>query len=242
MVISKVSNVIRVLISSLHDEFIKLPSSEEEWIQECKSFIENYEFPCAGAWDGFHVNITTRLTNHYSFKNKCTVSSMGVVGQNKSFLHLTTSAPGSTHEARLLRHCSLFCIICNGGGIPNKSVSIGNAGEIPLITIGDSAFPRFHWLIKAFNENTRDPKEKYFNKKLCSSRGVSENAYGMQKGRWLLTYKKCECKLYNVRHVIMTATVLHNICIYRNDLVTPVGDSKLKILNLEALRRNIEKD
>ena len=63
-------------------------------------------------------------------------------------------------------------------------------GEIPLITTGDSAFPRFHWLIKAFNENTRDPKEKYFNKKLRSSRGVSENAYGMQKGRWLLTYIK----------------------------------------------------
>ena len=33
--------------------------------------------------------------------------------------------PGSTHDARLLRHCSLFCTICNGGGMPVKCVSLG---------------------------------------------------------------------------------------------------------------------
>ena len=31
--------VIRVLILNLYDECIKLHSSEEEWVQECKSFI-----------------------------------------------------------------------------------------------------------------------------------------------------------------------------------------------------------
>ena len=52
------NKVIRVLISSLYDDVIKLLSSEEEWVQECTSFIENYELLCVGAWDGFHVNIT----------------------------------------------------------------------------------------------------------------------------------------------------------------------------------------
>ena len=64
--------VIRVLILNLCDERIKLLSSEGEWVQECKSFIENYEFPCIGAWDGFHVNVM-HLKNHYSFKNKSTI-------------------------------------------------------------------------------------------------------------------------------------------------------------------------
>ena len=211
------NNIIRVLTSSLYDEFIKLTSSEEKWVQECKSFIENYLFPCVGAQEGFHVNITTHLKSHYSFKNKQNVSSMGLVGHNKRFLHLTSGAPGSTHDARLLTHCSLLRTICNGGGIPNKSVSLMNAGEIPLITIGDSKFPRLPWLIKAFNKNTRDPKEKYFNKNLCSARVVTESSQGMLKGRCRLTYKKCECKLYNVWYAIMTAAVLHNICVYRND-------------------------
>ena len=127
------NKVIRVLISSLYDEFIKLPSSEEDRVQECKSFIENYEFPCVGAWGGFHVNIT-HLKNHYSFKNKYTVSSMSLVGHNKRFLHLTTGAPGSTRDARLLRHCSLFRTICNGGGILNKTVSLENGlGTLPRV-------------------------------------------------------------------------------------------------------------
>ena len=102
---------------------------------------------------------------------------MSFVGHNKRFLHLTIGTPGSTYDARLSRHQSLFRTICNGGGIPNKFVSLGNAGEIPLITIGDSAFPRLPWLTKAFNENNRDPKEKYFSKKLCSARVVTENGY-----------------------------------------------------------------
>ena len=128
------------------------------------SFIENYEFPCVGTLDGFHVNITTHLKNHYSFKNKYTVLSMGLVGHNKRFLHLTTGAPGSTHDAHLLRHCSLFRTICNVGGTPNKSMSLGNIGEVPLITVGDSAFPRLFCLIKAFNENTVIPRKSISTK------------------------------------------------------------------------------
>ena len=58
---------------------------------------------------------------------------MGLARHNKRFLSLATS--------RLLIHCFLFRTICNGGGIPSKSVSLGNAGEIPLITIGNSVFP-----------------------------------------------------------------------------------------------------
>ena len=185
------NKVIRVLISSFYDEFIKLPNNEEEWVQESIPFIENYKFPCVGAWDGFHVNITTHVNNHYSFNDKYTVTSMGLVGHNKRFLHLTTGAPGSTHDAGFLRHCSLFRTICSGGRIPNKSVSLTNAGEIPPINTGDGAFPRLPWLIKAFNDNTRDSKEKYFNKKLYSARVVTENAYGMLKECWQLTYKRC---------------------------------------------------
>jgi len=53
----------------------------------------------------------------------------------------------------------------------------------------------------------------------------------MLKGRWRLIYKTCECKLYNIRYVIMAAVVLHNICIYRNDPCKPRW--KLKVSNFE---------
>ena len=75
---------------NLHNKFVHLPNSKQECIKECKGFIENYEFPCVGAWDGFHVHITTCLKNYFSFKNKYTVTSMGLVGYIKRFIHLKT--------------------------------------------------------------------------------------------------------------------------------------------------------
>ena len=128
---------------------------------------------------------------------------MGLIAHSKRFLHLTTGAPGSTYDARLLRYSILFKDIQRGDGIPNKSIILGDFGEIPLVTIGDTAFHRLEWLLKCFNENTRDLKEHYYNKKLCSARVVTENAYGMLIGRWRIIYKKCECKLYNIKYVIV---------------------------------------
>ena len=109
---------------------------------------------------------------------------MGLIRHNKRFLHLTAGAPGSIHDSRLLRHSTLFQEINRGNIIPNKCINSGDADEIHLTSIGDSSFPRLQCLIKGLNEKTRDQKERHFDKKLFSARIVSENTYGMLKGRW----------------------------------------------------------
>ena len=76
-------------------------------------------------------------------------------------------APRSTHETRLLKESSIYSVISNGNEIPDRVVQLGDFGETHLITIGDSAFPQFAWLIKGYNENTRDNQKKYFKKRLC---------------------------------------------------------------------------
>ena len=69
-------------------------------------------------------------------------------------------------------------------------IRLGDFGEIPLATIGDSAFPQYEWLLKTYNVDTRDEQQKYFNKRLFRARVITENAYGMLKGRWRFLYKK----------------------------------------------------
>ena len=142
----------------LYKEVVHLLKSEEEWPNECKGFIGNYEFPCVEAWNGFHIHVATRLKNYYSFKSKYTVTSMGLLGYNKQFLHLTKGAPGSTHEAHLLMNTSLFKEIENGRGIPNKSISREDSVLIPIFTVGYSAFLQLQWFINGYNENTHDQK------------------------------------------------------------------------------------
>ena len=103
--------------------FFCLPRTKAGCTNECKGFIENYEFPCVGA---FHVHVACHLKNYFSFKNKCTITSRGVSAQNKRFLYLTTGAPGSRQDGRLLRYSTLFKSIKSGGGLPNKTIILGD--------------------------------------------------------------------------------------------------------------------
>ena len=73
--------------------------------------------------------------------------------------------------------------IQSGKAIPQQYLDLGERlGEVLLVTIGDTAFPQFAWLLKAFPES-KDRKKRYFNLKLCFARVVTENAYGTVKGR-----------------------------------------------------------
>ena len=104
-----------------------------------------------------------------------------------------------------------------GHTVPDRVINLGENGKIPLVTVGDTAFPKHAWLIKVFREDTSDRREKYFNKKLCSARIVCENAYGMLKGRFHILYKKTECRLFNLKYIVMASVMLHNLCIDVND-------------------------
>ena len=108
--------------------------------------------------------VDTRLKSFYSFKKRYTISNMGLISFNKRLLYAAVGASGRAHDARSLKNCSLYNKIIEGAILPQKAVNLGNFGEIPFVTIGDRAFPKHSWLIKAYDEKTADMQEKYFNK------------------------------------------------------------------------------
>ena len=82
-------------------------------------------------------------------------------------------------------------------------------------------------------------KQKYFNKKLFSACVVTENAYGMLKGCWRILYKQTECRMYNLKYVIMSCIMLHNLCISINDSCEPRWCLEGK--NLSLIKKKKEK-
>ena len=224
--------VCKTIVKTLYDRFVFLPRTPEEWTNELQKFLENWEFPCVGAWDGFHVYVSTNLKNFYSYKKRYSVTNMGFIGYNKRFMWAAVGAPGSTHDSRLLRSCEIYSQFEEGHALPNRSLNLHPHGEIPLATVGDSAFPSRPWLLKPYKEGTRVPQQTYFNMRLCSARVVSEHAYGMLKGRWRILYKKTECALDNIKVIIMVCICLHNICIHRNDPCKERWRLKVNELNL----------
>ena len=158
-----------------------------------------------------------------------------MVSYNKRVLNLTVGAPGSTHDATFLRNTGLFKQILNGQGLPDKTVDLGNEyGKIPLVTIRDSAFPRFSWLRKNFNYNTKDERERYYNIKMNSTRVVTENCNGMLKSLWRILYKKAESRVFNYA----TYMILHNFFIAKHDPCNPCW--RLSVEELELNNTVIE--
>ena len=163
------------------------------------------------------------------------MTNLVLVGNNKRILYVAIGAPGSTHNARMLKSTQLYQDIMRGNVIPNIQLHLESSGEISLCTIGDSAFPRQSWLLKGYHEETKIPQQHHFNKKLCSARVVTENAYGMLKERWRILYKKTECRMFNLKYIIMACKMLHNLRIDHNDPCEPRW--RLEVLQLGLVKR-----
>ena len=134
---------------------------------------------------------------------------------------------------------SLYEKIISGNIIPDKRTTLGDFGNIPLVTIRDTTFPKQAWLLKGYSEDTRDPKQRYFNTKICSARVVTENAYGMLKGKFRILYKKTEGQLKNLKYVIMACVMLHNLCISVRD--PHLRCWRLQVKQLDLIRKARER-
>lgn len=154
---------------------------------------------------------------------------MGFTASNKRFLWAAVGALGSTHDSRLLKSCDLFADIQQGRIFPSSVLRTREYGDILFTTVGDSAFPRYTWLMKPYSESTRDPRKRYLKKRLWSARIVSEHAYDMLKGRWRILYKKTECKLKNIRQVIMPVLPCTIYALQGKTHAVPGGGWTLKI-------------
>ena len=101
------NKVCRALVARLYNRYVKLPRTDKEWEAELKGLLENYEFPCEGVWDSFHVYVGSKLKSYFSFKKRYSMSNLRLVSYNKKFLYWAVGALGSTHDARMLRNSTI---------------------------------------------------------------------------------------------------------------------------------------
>ena len=80
------------------------------------------------------------------------MANLALVSYNKRFLYAAVGAPSSTHDARLLKEPSIFYKILKGDVLPERLISLGEFGYVPLVKVGDCAFLQFSWPIRGIKK------------------------------------------------------------------------------------------
>jgi hypothetical protein len=117
------------------------------WPEDCSKlanqFFEIGGFPStAGVIDGCHINISPPKKDKLSFLNhhhSTSINVLAVAGPDLSFYFVDASAPGRSHDSKVLKESALWTSM--------------EAGERPFpggVLLGDSGYALRDWLITPF--------------------------------------------------------------------------------------------
>lgn len=164
-----------------------------------------------GCVDGTYVQIRTpahKIKNTYVNRHDCTsLVLQGICDSNKRFIDVFTGPPGKIHDSRVL----------SMSFIHNKLRNICENGLFHLI--GDSAYPIRDYLLTPYRDygNLTISQQRY-NNKLCSTRVLIENAFGLLKARFRQLIRLDYHDVKKMSKFIISCCVLHNLCIDLQDV------------------------
>ncbi|XP_067617034.1 putative nuclease HARBI1 [Eurosta solidaginis] len=210
---SVVQRVSRYLVS-ISDEYIKWPEGIE--LQKTtEKFYQKQRIPgVIGAIDCTYIGIKgpkDQKEMYFNRKKTYSIVLQAVVDADKKFIDVTCGEPGSLHDYRVLRRSKLF----NDADRLHEQMFAGS-----YFIIADSAYPTTNWLVSPYKDygNLTQSQGK-FNEIHSSTRMVVENTFGLFKGRFRRLMKFTEqTDLQTITNIVVSACVLHNICITHDDL------------------------
>ena len=174
----------QAITSNLLKQYVYIP--EGELLKEVvRGFESCWGFPqTAGATDGSHIPIIQPqdcASDYYNRKSYYSIIVQGLVDFHGRFMDVCIGWPGKVHDARVFANSTVYIKGRRGNLFPSWTRKLGSV-EVPLVILGDPAYPLLPWLMKpyAYNAHTT-AKEKLFNYRQSRARMVVENAFGRLK-------------------------------------------------------------
>ena len=180
-----VNKVCKLIVTHMLARYIQIPSGAS--LKEVMAGFEDLGFPhCAGAVDGTHIPIISPRecpADYYNRKGWHSIIMQGLVDHHGHFTNINIGWPGRVHDARVFCNSSLYQKGAQGTLFPNWSKVLCGT-NVPVVILGDPAYPLLTWLMKAYQDNGNlSSDQKNFSYRLSHAHVVVEHAYGRLKGR-----------------------------------------------------------
>jgi hypothetical protein len=97
--------------------------------------------------------------------------------------------------------------------LPKPSAFEGSASEMPLVVLGDDAYPLKTYLMKPFSRKGLSHEERVYNYRLARARSCVECAFGIMTAKWRLLGKAIETEVEKAESIVKCICLLHNLII-----------------------------
>ena len=215
-----VHDVCTAIVDNLLQRYIRIPTgSDAQAVVD--GFLCTWGFPqCFGAIDGTHIPIIAPRDNpldYYNRKGAHSIVLQALVDYEYKFMNIYVGWPGSVHDARILANSVVFDRGESGNLVPDTKQRI-NGVDVPIVILGDPAYPLLPWLIKPFSgTGPMSREQKRFNYQLSRARVVVECAFGRLKGRWRSIMKRNDTNVSFMPTLVTACCILHNLCEIHGD-------------------------
>uniref|UniRef100_A0A8C4WRI3 Putative nuclease HARBI1 n=1 Tax=Gopherus evgoodei TaxID=1825980 RepID=A0A8C4WRI3_9SAUR len=115
-------------------------------------------------------------TQYVNRKGYFSMELQALVDHKGCFTNIHVGWPGRVHDARVFRSTALFKLLQRGNYFPDQKITVGDV-EMPIVILGDPAYPLMPWLMKPYT-GSLDSGQELFNYRLSKCRMVVECAFG----------------------------------------------------------------
>lgn len=223
-----VSNIIQetcqAIWDALNEEYLRPPTSTEEWKNIAKEYMELWNFPhCVGAIDGKHIAIQCPGNSgslFYNYKGFFSIVLMAVCDAHYVFSLVNIGDYGSNNDSGVLQNSAMGrALESNTLGIPDAEPFEGIQAPLPYFLVGDDIFGLKTWMQRPFPGRNILENQRIFNYRLSRARRVIENTFGILTARWGIFSHPINASVKTAEAITKAAVCLHNFLRLTNSAV-----------------------
>ncbi|KAF2896697.1 hypothetical protein ILUMI_09478 [Ignelater luminosus] len=212
-----VPEVCDAIYSSLKTQFLRTPTTEEEWKIIADEFETLWQFPhCLGALDGKHISFRAPISEgsyYFNYKGYNTIVLLAMCDARYKFTYINVGANERVSDAGIFQQSSLcraMQAVHNPLNLPKPQPLPGQNSVVPYVIIGDDAFPLGKHLLKSYPQRSMSDSSKIFNYRLSRARRMIETSFGILANRFRIFLAPINLPVEKVEIITLACVALHN--------------------------------